>query len=112
MEGEVPSDDDFADAAAMNVTNSNVIEGSHSASNVFCCAALGDTTAGIFYTDMTGSFQVTSLESMQGYFVAYDYDTNTIFAKPCPDFKDATIIAAFKEVFNEFKAKGYKPKFT
>ena len=60
---------------------------------------------------MTGVFPVTSLESMQAYFVAYNYDTNTIFAKPCPDFKVATIIAAFKKVFNKFKAKGYAPKF-
>ena len=60
---------------------------------------------------MTGLFPVTSLENMQAYFVAYDYDTNTIFAKPCPDFKDATIIAAFEEVFNELKAKSYEPKF-
>ena len=48
---------------------------------------------------------------MQACFVAYDCDTNLMFAKPCPDFKDATIIAAFEEVFNKLKAKGYKPKF-
>ena len=61
---------------------------------------------------MTGAFPVASLKSMQAYVVVYDYETNTMFAKPCPDFKDATIIAAFKEVFSEFKAKGYKPKST
>ena len=107
MEGKVPSDDDFTDIAPTNINNSNVIEDSHSASNVFCCAALGDATTGTFYTDMTGAFPVTSLESMQAYFVAYDYNSNTLFAKPCPGFKDATIIAAFEEVFND---KGYRQK--
>ena len=61
--------------------------------------------------DMTGAFPVTSLESTQAYVVAYEYDTNTAFPKPCPDFKDATIIAASKEVFNKLKAKGYEPTF-
>jgi hypothetical protein len=69
-------------------TDANVIVDSHSTSNVFCCAALGDATTGTFYTDMTGAFPVTSLENMQAYFLAYDYKTNTIFANPCPDFKD------------------------
>ena len=91
VEDELPSDDDFANTAPTNITNSNVIEDRHSASNAFCCAALGDATTGTIYTDMTGAFPVTSLESMHAYFGAYDYDTNTIVAKPCPDFKDATI---------------------
>ena len=67
LEGEVPSDNDFANIAPTNINNSNVIEDNHSASNVFCCAALGDATTGTFYTGMTGSFPVTSLESMQAY---------------------------------------------
>ena len=58
---------------------------------------------------MTGVFPVTSLENMQAYFVAYDYDTNTTIAKPCLNFKDNTTIAAFKEVFNKLKTKGYAP---
>ena len=37
--------------------------------------------------------------------------TLILFAKPCPYFKGATIISAFKEVFSELKAKGYEPKF-
>ena len=75
----------------------NVILDNHSTSNVFCCTTLGDATTGTFYTNMTGSLSVTSLENMQASFVAYDYDTNKIFAKPCPDFKDDTIIAVFEE---------------
>ena len=79
MEGEVASDDDFADTATTYSNVSNATEDSHSASNVFCCAALGDATTGTFYTDMTGAFPVTSLESMQAFFVVYEYDTDTIF---------------------------------
>ena len=78
---------------------------------MFCCAVFGDVTTGTFYTDMTGVFLVTSLENMQAYFVAYHYNINTIFAKPCPDFKGATIITVFREVFNKLKAKGYVPRF-
>ena len=44
-------------------------------------------------------------------FVSYDYDANTTFGKPCPDFKDNTITVVFKEVFNKLKAKGYAPRF-
>ena len=112
MEGAVPSNDDFANTAPTSIPNSNIIEDSHSANNVFCRAVLGDATTGTFYTKLTGAFPVTSLESMQAYCVAYDYNTNTMFAKPCPDFNDAIIIAAFEEVFNKLKANGYEPNAT
>jgi hypothetical protein len=83
-----PTSEDTTTVPASINTDANVIVDSHSTSNVFCCAALGDATTGTFYTDMTGAFPVTSLENMQAYFLAYDYKTNTIFANPCPDFKD------------------------
>ena len=92
-------------------TRPNVIEDTENVCNVFCCAALGDATTGVFYTDMTGAFPVTSLENMQAYFVAYDYDTNNIFALPVPNFKDETVITAFEEIFNDLKDKGYTPTF-
>ena len=47
---------------------------------------------------------------MHAFFVAYDYDTNMIFAIPTKNLKDETIIAAFEQVFNELEGKGYKPK--
>ena len=85
--------------------------GSQGTSNVFCCAALGDATTGTSYTDMTGSFPVMSLDGMQYYVVAYDYDTNAIFAVPVPDLTDETIIKAFRQVFEELETKGYTPTF-
>ena len=92
-------------------TDVDVIPTDDQASNVFCCAALADATEGTLYTDMTGSFPVQSLEGMHAFFVAYDYDTNMIFAIPTKDLKDETIITAFEQVFNELEEKGYKPKF-
>ena len=67
--------------------------------NVFCFAALADKQTGTLYTDATGALPVMSLEGNQYYFVAYDYDTNAIFAIPIKKLKDDSIIAAFDEIF-------------
>ena len=64
MEDAVPRDDKFADAAPTGIPNSNIIQNGHSAINMFCCALLGDVSMGTFYTNMTGAFPVTSLDSM------------------------------------------------
>ena len=69
------------------------------ANNVFCFAALADKQTGTLYTDQTGALPVRSIEGMQYFFIAYDYDTNYIFAKPISNLKDETIIVAFKSVF-------------
>ena len=45
-------------------TDMDLIPTDKQASNMFCCAALADTTEGTLYTDMTGSFSVQSLEGM------------------------------------------------
>ena len=87
LEDTVPIKDELKDPSQTSIPNANIICNSHSASNVLCCAVLGDTTTGTFYTNMTSAFPVTSLENMQAYVVAYEYDTNLIFAKPCTDFK-------------------------
>ena len=75
------------------------------ASNVFCCAALADATQGTLYTDMTRSFPVQSLEGIQVFFVAYDYDTNAFFAIPTKYLKDNTILQAFEQVFIELEER-------
>ena len=79
LKDAVPSDNEFADTAPTNIPNSNIIEDSHSANSILCCAALGDATMGTFYTNMTGAFPVTLLKSMHAYFVVYDYNTETMF---------------------------------
>ena len=50
------------------------------------------------YTNQTGALPVRSLDGMQYFFIAYDYDTNYIFAKPINNLKDESIIAAFEFV--------------
>ena len=81
------------------------------ANNMFCFAALADKQTGTMYTDQTGALPVRSRDGMQYFFIAYDYDTNYIFAKPISNLKDESIIAAFESVFNELKDKGHKPTF-
>ena len=45
------------------------------------------------------------------FFVAYDYDTNFIFAIPIANVKDATIVKAFDQLFTKLTEKGHKPAF-
>ena len=81
------------------------------ANNIFCFAALADKQTGTMYTDQTGALPVRSLDGMQYFFFAYDYDTNYIFTNPINNLKDESIIAAFDSVFNELENKGHKPTF-
>ena len=49
---------------------------------------------------MIGAFSCMSLEDMQTYFIAYNYDSNAIIPKLVSDFKDGIIIAIFEKIFN------------
>ena len=72
----------------------------------FCFAALADKQTGTLYTDATGALPIMSLEGSQYYFIAYNYDTNVIFAIPIKKLKDESIIAAFDEIFTDLTTKG------
>ena len=72
---------------------------------------MADKQTGTTYTDQTGALPVLSLDGLQYFFIAYDYDTNYISAKPISNLKYESIIAAFESVFNELKNKGHKPTF-
>ena len=89
-------------------SNANVIptDETHEVNNIFCFAALADKQTGTLYTDVTGALPVRSLDGFQYYFVAYDYDTNYIFAIPIKDVTDETIIKAFDGVFTMLTEKG------
>lgn len=52
-----------------------------------------------------------ALDGQQLFFVAYDYDSNYIFAIPLISTTDDDIIKAFKQVYNILKAKGLTPTF-
>ena len=75
----------------------------HEVNNIFCFAALADKKAGTMYTDQTGALPAISLDGHQYFFVAYDYDSNYIYAVPVKDLKDDTILEAFDEVFSDLK---------
>ena len=70
---------------------------------------MADKQEGTLYTDATGAFPEMSLYSKQYIFVAYDYDTNYIFALPFANVQDKTIIEAFDKIFTKLTGKGHKP---
>ena len=79
--------------------------------NIFCLVSLSDIRAGTFYADATGALPAISLNGNQYYFIAYDYDTNYIFAISIKNVTDDAIMEAFQEVFLQLKDKGHKPTF-
>ena len=60
------------------------------------------------YTDATGVLPARSMYANQYYFVAYNYDTNYIFAEPIPNVTDETIIKTFQGIYDTLVAKGHK----
>ena len=78
-------------------------------SNIFCYATLADKQQGTLYTYATGALPARSMDANQYYFIAYDYDTNYIFAEPIPNVTDETIITTFKTIYKTLVAKGHKP---
>ena len=93
---------------ANSVPNDKLLD---EANNVFCYAALADKQHGTIYTDANGALSARSLDGNQYYLIAYDYDTNYIFAVPITGMTDDYIIAGFKTVFAQLRDKGYKPTF-
>ena len=77
--------------------------------NMFCFVALANATAGTMYTDITGVFPVSSFKNMQYIFAAYIYDLNPIIIRPMPNHTNASVIAAFTEVFHILQAQQYLP---
>ena len=77
----------------------------------FCFTAVADKQTSTLYMDATGALPTVSLDGMQYFFIAYDYNTSYIFAEPIVDVKDATIITAFNKIFTELTKKGHKPTF-
>ena len=94
-------------------TTANIIPNDepHESNNVCCYAALADKQPSTLYTDTTGVPPHMSLDGKKYFLVAYNCNTNYIFAIPIPDVKDKTIIKAFDEIFTELTEKGYKPTF-
>ncbi|KAL7538190.1 hypothetical protein ACHAXR_008359, partial [Thalassiosira sp. AJA248-18] len=77
---------------------------------MFVFAALADTNADTIYTDLTGRFPVRSYSGMQYLFIAYIYTINAILIRPMPSRTDASMIAAFTDVYDYLEARKCKPK--
>ena len=88
----------------------NYIPDYESIENVFCFGAFADKVSGVVYNDLTGNFPFMSIDGCVCFFVLYHYETNAILVKPIANVDDRSIFAAYKEVFENLEAKGYKPK--
>ena len=73
-------------------------------------ATIADNTDGTLYTDQTGAFPVVSYKGNKIIFVAYEYRSNAIIAKPIRSNSDESLVAAFKEIYEYLSDKGFKPK--
>ena len=61
------------------------------------------------YMDATGALPTISLDGHQYYFIAYDYNSNYIFAEPIKDVKDEALVEASQRVFETLEDRGMKP---
>ena len=77
--------------------------------NVFCYASLADTVTGTIYTDLPGRFPVQSVRNMQYIFMYYVYEANSILVKPMKSRTDESYVEAYKEMYEELEANGFKP---
>jgi hypothetical protein len=80
------------------------------AQDIFCFAALADSTTSTMYTDLTSAFLVSSFKNMFYIFIAYIYDLNEFIVHPMALCTDASfILAAFTKVFAILHAWDYQP---
>ena len=63
------------------------------------------------YTDLTGSFPVTSARGNKLLYIAYSYDANGILCEPMKSKNDSEMSRVFKTVYNKLEKRGIKPKF-
>ena len=77
---------------------------------MFVFAALADANENTVYTDLTGRFPVRSYSGMQYLFIAHIYTINAILIRPMPSRTDASMIAAFTNIYNYLEAQKCKPK--
>jgi hypothetical protein len=81
-----------------------------STANIFCSAAFADKVSGVVYSDLTGNFPFMSFDGNVCFLVVYHYETNAIMATPIAGLDNRTIFSAYKAIFQDLTAKGFKPK--
>jgi hypothetical protein len=77
--------------------------------DVFYFATLANEITGTMYTDITGTFPVHSIKSMQYVVVAYIYDLNAIIIQAMLSGTDASMVQEFTKVIFVLKSEGYHP---
>ena len=78
------------------------------APDVFCYASLADTVTGTIYTDLPDRFPVQYVGNMQYIFYA-SYEANYILVKPMKSRTDESYVEAYKEMYEEVEANGFRP---
>jgi hypothetical protein len=80
----------------------------HGIKTQFVYAATIDS--GQIYTDQTGIFPVVSSKGNKYIMILYDYESNSIFAKPIKDRTAPELLNAFQVMEQALVARGLKPK--
>ena len=62
------------------------------------------------HSDQTGKFPTTSAQGNKYVFVLYDYDSNSIMARPLKSREAQQILEAFQSCYNVLRRAGLKPK--
>ena len=69
-----------------------------------------EDATGKFYTYQTGRFPVTFTRGNKYILVAYDYDSNTILAKPLKTWTGPDLLAAYINIQKLLEQRGLKPQ--
>jgi hypothetical protein len=93
-------------------SQANIIPDDKSIANVSCFRAFADKISGVVYNDLTGNFPFMSIDNSVCFFVMYHYETNAILVKAIKNLDNHSIYEAYKELFENLEAKGYKPKMS
>jgi hypothetical protein len=91
-------------------SQANIIPDDESIANVFCFGVFTFKISGVVYNDLTGNFPFMSIDGSGCFFVLYHYETNAILVKAIKNLDNHSIYEAYKELFENLEAKGYKPK--
>ena len=66
---------------------------------IFCFAALADSTQGTIYTDLPGKFPVRSFKGHRYIFLVYVYDINAILVRPMKSCKISSMEKHFQDIY-------------
>ena len=77
--------------------------------NCIIYSVIESSPTGLGYFDTTGRFPYKSARDNEYIFIAYNYDANSIHAKPIRDRKAQSLTSAWQEIHGVFKRAGVAP---